>query len=145
MAWGLPASERRVVAAAAIAGRALGAEPLALALGPAAARAGLREALALGAKRAVLVESELPRLDALVTARALARAAQRLGAQLVFAGSASADAEQGVLGPMLAELLGLEAWQAEKHFRDAVIAEIFEGTNEIQRFIIARDLLGLGG
>jgi alkylation response protein AidB-like acyl-CoA dehydrogenase len=40
---------------------------------------------------------------------------------------------------------GLEAWQAEKHFRDSVIAEIFEGTNEIQRFIIARDLLGLGG
>jgi alkylation response protein AidB-like acyl-CoA dehydrogenase len=40
---------------------------------------------------------------------------------------------------------GLEAWVAEKHFRDSVIAEIFEGTNEIQRFIIARDLLGLGG
>ncbi|HEV8359665.1 MAG TPA: acyl-CoA dehydrogenase family protein [Candidatus Thermoplasmatota archaeon] len=40
---------------------------------------------------------------------------------------------------------GLEAWQAEKHARDSVIAEIFEGTNEIQRFIIARDLLGLGG
>jgi len=40
---------------------------------------------------------------------------------------------------------GLEAWQAEKHFRDAVIAEIFEGTNDIQRFIIARDLLGIGG
>lgn len=40
---------------------------------------------------------------------------------------------------------GLEAWQAEKHFRDAVIAEIFEGTNDVQRFIIARDLLGLGG
>ena len=40
---------------------------------------------------------------------------------------------------------GLEAWQAEKHFRDSVIAEIFEGTNDIQRFIIARELLGLGG
>jgi alkylation response protein AidB-like acyl-CoA dehydrogenase len=40
---------------------------------------------------------------------------------------------------------GLEAWQAEKHFRDSVIAEIFEGTNDIQRFIIARDLLGIGG
>lgn len=40
---------------------------------------------------------------------------------------------------------GLEAWQAEKHFRDSVIAEIFEGTNDIQRLIIARDLLGIGG
>jgi butyryl-CoA dehydrogenase len=40
---------------------------------------------------------------------------------------------------------GMEAWLAEKHFRDSVIAEIFEGTNDIQRLIIARDALGIGG
>lgn len=107
MAWGLPAGERRVVSAACIAARALGAEPVALALGPEAARAGVREALALGARRGVLVHGE-GRLDALLTARALAAAVQRLGGQVVLAGEASADAQQGVLGPMLAELLGVE-------------------------------------
>lgn len=39
---------------------------------------------------------------------------------------------------------GLEVDQPlEKYFRDSSIAEIYEGTNEIQRLIIARDLLGL--
>jgi len=39
---------------------------------------------------------------------------------------------------------GLEVGQAlERYFRDSSIAEIYEGTNEIQRLIIARDLLGL--
>ncbi len=39
---------------------------------------------------------------------------------------------------------GLEVGQPlERYFRDSSIAEIYEGTNEIQRLIIARDLLGL--
>ena len=33
----------------------------------------------------------------------------------------------------------------ERSFRDARIAEIFEGTNEIQRIVIARDLLREAG
>ena len=38
--------------------------------------------------------------------------------------------------------LGLSRdYPLERAFRDARIAEIFEGTNEIQRIIIARDLL----
>ena len=57
------------------------------------------------------------------------------------AASRAIDRAVQVLGPYG----GLEAWAAEKHFRDSVIAEIFEGTNDIQRLIIARDLLGIGG
>jgi alkylation response protein AidB-like acyl-CoA dehydrogenase len=30
---------------------------------------------------------------------------------------------------------------AERYYRDAKITEIYEGTNEIQRIVIARDLL----
>ena len=32
----------------------------------------------------------------------------------------------------------------ERGFRDSFIAEIYEGTNDIQRMIIAKELLGLG-
>lgn len=57
------------------------------------------------------------------------------------AASRAIDRALQSLGPYGA----LEAWLAEKHLRDSVIAEIFEGTNDIQRFIIARDALGIGG
>ncbi|MFQ5710725.1 MAG: acyl-CoA dehydrogenase family protein [Candidatus Geothermarchaeales archaeon] len=39
----------------------------------------------------------------------------------------------------------VEGFNVEKSFRDALIAEIYEGTNEIQRLIIARDVLEKGG
>lgn len=36
-----------------------------------------------------------------------------------------------------------EGHESERGFRDSFISEIYEGTNEIQRMVIARDLLGL--
>jgi butyryl-CoA dehydrogenase len=32
-------------------------------------------------------------------------------------------------------------YPVERHFRDAKITEIYEGTSEIQRVVIARDIL----
>jgi alkylation response protein AidB-like acyl-CoA dehydrogenase len=47
-----------------------------------------------------------------------------------------------------ADLMGArglhEAWGIEKGLRDAPIAEIYEGTNEIQRLVIGRDLVQRG-
>ena len=34
--------------------------------------------------------------------------------------------------------------EIERAFRDSFISEIYEGTNEIQRMLIARELLGMG-
>ncbi len=39
----------------------------------------------------------------------------------------------------------VEGLNMEKAYRDSIIAEIYEGTNEIQRLIIARDVLNRGG
>lgn len=109
LAWGLAPSERRTVAAGKAVAEALRTDLVALALGPKTAQPGLREALALGARRAVLVEAGEQRLDAILTARALAAAIRRLGEpRVVLTGGESADAQQGLLGPMLAEMLGLD-------------------------------------
>jgi alkylation response protein AidB-like acyl-CoA dehydrogenase len=36
----------------------------------------------------------------------------------------------------------IQDYPAERHFRDAKITEIYEGTSEVQRLVIARDVLG---
>lgn len=47
------------------------------------------------------------------------------------------------------QILGFEGYVegswAERAFRDSFIAEIYEGTNDIQRLVIARELLGIEG
>ncbi|HEV8359666.1 MAG TPA: hypothetical protein VGR28_04335 [Candidatus Thermoplasmatota archaeon] len=102
--WGLAPGERRALAAARVAAGPAG-QVIALAAGPADAAGALREALALGAARGVLVEHE-GALEALPTARALAAAIAKLGAPPVaVVAERSADAQQGLVGPLLAELL----------------------------------------
>jgi alkylation response protein AidB-like acyl-CoA dehydrogenase len=36
----------------------------------------------------------------------------------------------------------IREYQVERHFRDAKITQLYEGTSEIQRLVIAREVLG---
>jgi len=68
----------------------------------------VRRALAMGADAAFLVDdSALAAADPLTVARALAAVCQREGFDLVLAGRQATDDEAGLVGPMVAELLGV--------------------------------------
>ncbi len=102
----------------------LAEEVVALALGPARVEAALRSALALGADRAVLLETEAD-LDPLAQAPALADAVREAGARLVLVGGKQADWDSAALGPALAEALGwpLLDWATELKIEgDEVVA-----------------------
>jgi len=89
------------------------AEVIALSLGGAEVEDALREALAIGADRAVLLSDALfAGSDAQAVAYVLARAIQTIaaggqGVDLILAGSASADSGDGQVGVAIAEMLGL--------------------------------------
>jgi electron transfer flavoprotein beta subunit len=76
--------------------------------GPARAASTIREALAKGADRGILVEDDrLAQSDSLATARALAAAIQKEKHDLILTGLQSDDAGFGQTGVVVAELLGL--------------------------------------
>lgn len=84
-----------------------GGEVTLVCCGPKEAQATLRQGLAMGADRGVLVEHEgFDRADALVRARALAAVAGEGAYDLVLAGKYGVGTDEGQTGPMLAELLG---------------------------------------
>jgi electron transfer flavoprotein alpha subunit len=77
-------------------------------MGPPQASSALEECASLGVDRVVhLSDRGFAGADTLATSRALARAVDRLGADLVLAGRYSIDAETGQVGPEVAELLGV--------------------------------------
>src|SRR5579872_1926197 len=85
-----------------------GGEVTLVSMGPAADVAGLRNGLAMGATRAVVVSDEgLRGTDALGTAKVLAGAISRLSPDLVLAATESSDGYTGTTPVQLAELLGL--------------------------------------
>ena len=85
----------------------LGGEVVVLCAGPARAAQTIREALAKGADRAIHVQiEETGTLDALATARLLAKAVQAEAADLILTGLQSDDLGYGQTGVILAELLG---------------------------------------
>ncbi|MDY6056104.1 electron transfer flavoprotein subunit beta/FixA family protein [Micrococcus sp.] len=82
------------------------AEIVALTMGPEDATKTLRKLLAMGADSAVHVtDAALAGSDAVQTARVLAAALDRVGADLVLAGGLSTDGATGVVPAMVAELL----------------------------------------
>jgi electron transfer flavoprotein beta subunit len=81
-----------------------------LSMGPTGTMQGIRQALAMGADKAVLInDASLRGSDALVTARVLAAAIERIGYDLVIAGTESTDGYSGVVPQMVAELLDIPA------------------------------------
>ncbi len=82
----------------------LDAEIVAMALGPARYEDAIRTALALGADRAVFVETDAD-LDPLSQARVFAKLVAEEGVELVFTGGKQADWDSAALGPALAAVL----------------------------------------
>jgi len=85
--------------------RGLAAEVVAVTCGEAICQDVLRHALALGADRAVLLESELA-LEPLAVAKVLRVVAEREKADLVLCGKQAIDDDAAQVGPMLAAMLG---------------------------------------
>ncbi len=74
--------------------------------GPAEAVQQLRQFLAMGADRGVLVEATDEQLDSWIIARGLEAVAKAEESELIVMGKQSADGESSAVGPMVAELLG---------------------------------------
>jgi electron transfer flavoprotein beta subunit len=80
------------------------AEVVVLAIGPARTEEALRSALAMGADRAILVETETP-LDAIAVSSVVAQVAQSEKIDLIFCGGQQADWDSHALGAATAERL----------------------------------------
>jgi electron transfer flavoprotein beta subunit len=81
-------------------------ETVVVTLGPADAAQTLRQTLAMGADRGILVAAEDKDLDSLVVARALKALVDKEKPDLVLMGKQVVDGDSNAAGQMLAELLG---------------------------------------
>jgi electron transfer flavoprotein beta subunit len=81
-------------------------ETVVVSLGPAEAAQTLRQTLAMGADRGILVAAEDKDLDSLVVARALKAIVDKEKPDLVLMGKQVVDGDSNAAGQMLAELLG---------------------------------------
>jgi electron transfer flavoprotein beta subunit len=85
--------------------KGLATEVIAVSIGPAKAQDTLRQALAMGADRAILVQHE-GRAEPLGVAKALKAVAARESADLVLLGKQAIDDDANQTGQMLAALMG---------------------------------------
>jgi electron transfer flavoprotein beta subunit len=81
-------------------------ETIVVSFGPADVAQTLRQTLAMGADRGILVAAEDKELDSLVTARALKAIVDKEKPDLVLMGKQVVDGDSNAVGQMLAELLG---------------------------------------
>mgnify|MGYP005831022807 CR=1 FL=1 len=103
-----PCDASALETALAVRDRAAGTRVRALSMSPPEGERVLRDCLAAGADEAVrLWDDSLEGSDPYATARVLAAAIRLFPADLVLAGAKRGDLEQGQVGPMVAEMLGL--------------------------------------
>ncbi|HEY2956169.1 MAG TPA: electron transfer flavoprotein subunit beta/FixA family protein [Candidatus Eisenbacteria bacterium] len=109
-------------------------EVVVVSLGPAGAATTLRNALAMGADRAIHLRAERP-FDSLGVARALAGAIGPLAPGLIWLGRQAVDDDAAQVGPMLAELLDLPCVTVVAGFElegsRAVVEREIEGGREV--------------
>src|SRR5207245_5252338 len=100
-------------------------------LGPAAAQETIRSALAMGADRGVLLQTDRIPADGFEVAKALAAELKDGGWDLILFGKMAIDDYNHQVGPMVAELLGLACVTAVAHL------ELAPGTGTAGRAIAA--------
>ncbi|MCF8081697.1 MAG: electron transfer flavoprotein subunit beta/FixA family protein [Deltaproteobacteria bacterium] len=85
-----------------------GGEVTVVGMGPKRVTESIRTALAMGADKGILITDDaLEGSDSLATAKALAAVLKDLEYDLIFTGQRGVDDDMGVVGPALAELLGI--------------------------------------
>lgn len=99
-AWGVEAALRLKDANA-------GSEVTVLSLGPDVVQETIRKALSMGADRGVQLKADKVPFDGLAIAKALSAELKGGSYDLIFFGKMSPDSANGVVGQMVAELLGL--------------------------------------
>jgi len=109
-------------------------------LGPAAAQETIRTALAMGADRGILLQTDAIPADGLETAKALAAELKDGGWDLILFGKMAIDDYNHQVGPMVAELLGLPCVTAVAHLAldggKGVAEREIEGGIEVVEFPI---------
>ena len=104
------------------------AEVVVATIGPDRASQSLRTALGMGADRAIHIwDDALASTDSLGIAKALAAVAKSESFDLILTGLMSDDANYGLTGPMLAELLGIP------HITSVVKTDFKNGEIEVER------------
>jgi electron transfer flavoprotein beta subunit len=113
-------------------------EVVVICLGPAAAQETIRTALAMGADRGVLLQSDAIPADGFVTAQALAAELKPGGWDLILFGKMAIDDYNQQVGPMVAELLGVPCVTAVAHLEldgaKGVAEREIEGGVEVVEF-----------
>jgi electron transfer flavoprotein beta subunit len=101
---------------------AAGAEVIALGVGPARTEEALRSALAMGADRAILVETDAP-LDVIALSSVVAQVAKSEQIDLIFCGGQQADWDSHALGAATAERLEWPqaTWTSALDLQDGVL------------------------
>lgn len=79
----------------------------AVSVGPDRTKTGLREALARGADEAVWIQQKDPEMDAYAVAKNLAAAIKEMPHDFVWFGQKGVGGDESIVGPMVAEFLGL--------------------------------------
>ena len=90
-------------------------EVVVFSLGPTATQETIRTALAMGADRGVLLQTDAVPADGFETAKALAAELKDGGWDLILFGKIAIDDYHQQIGPMVAELLGLPCVTAAAH------------------------------